>query len=114
MMSVGKLNKIRKYAQKGKTTKLRIYAIYDNNKSVRLAAIDGLSQIADRESAENALMALLADRDSDIRAAAAAALGNARSDYAQVQLSYFCKNEKNETVLSAARSSLTKLDEASL
>ena len=108
---MGKINKINKYVQQGKAASLRIFAIYERDKHIRMAAIDGLGKIVQQEDSENALLALLMEHDPDIRAAAAAAIGNAGSEYAQVQMSYFSKNERNETVLSAARSSLAKLSE---
>ncbi len=112
VMMMDKTKRINRYVKSGKADKLRTFAAYDKEKSVRLAAIKGLGEIADRESSENALLTLLMDSDSDIRLAAVTALGNTRTVYVEIQLSHYCEKETNEKVLGAARPSLEKIRQA--
>ncbi|MDO4339990.1 MAG: HEAT repeat domain-containing protein [Eubacteriales bacterium] len=105
---MSKLEKIRKYVEKGKADKL-IAITHEKDKEIRIAAIEGLGDLIGSEKALNTLVAMLDDQDADIRRAVVHALGKSEGSYVETQLQYCLSHEKNETVLETARESLTKV-----
>ncbi len=105
---MGKIEKIEKLAQKGKASKLVSFT-RDKDKSVRLAAIAGLSKVVENEDALNTLVGLMEDEDQDIRKAVVTALGESKGSYVETKLSYCLSHEKDPQVLEAAREALKKV-----
>lgn len=105
---MGKLEKIEKYAAKGKADKLAALA-HDSDKSVRLDAVSSLGKLTSNEVSLNTLVGMMDDSDADIRKAVAVALGESRGSYVETQLRYCLSHEKDEQVLEAARNSLEKI-----
>ncbi len=104
------IERINKYIKRGNVKKLREFSVFGKDKSIRLAAIDGLGKTAKDEPSVNRLVTLLSDHDVDIRSAAAAALKNTKSTYAQMRLTYFYQNEQTETVLQSSGLSPEKMN----
>ncbi|MCD7832817.1 MAG: HEAT repeat domain-containing protein [Lachnospiraceae bacterium] len=106
-LDMGKIDKINRYAKRRKTGKLRRLA-YDSDRSIRMAAIEGLGKLTGDIVSENALVMLLGDSDSEIAEAAAKALSNSQSSYARVQLEYYYAKKMDKVELEAVRSSYTQ------
>jgi len=81
--------------------------LWDEDKKVRLAAVDALGSLKDARAYEH-LVPLLDDEDNDIRFATAVALGELGDNRAVIPLERACK-DPNRYVRAAALESIQKL-----
>ncbi|MCC8047271.1 MAG: HEAT repeat domain-containing protein [Clostridiales bacterium] len=105
---MGKIEKINKLAEKGKTNQLAAF-VKDKDKNVRLAAIEGLRKVPETEESLNALIGLEDDNDVEIRKAVAITLGHSHGSYVETHLRYRLSHETDENVLAAIRESLANI-----
>lgn len=105
---MGKIEKIQRFVEKGKVDKLAAIT-QENDKEIRMAAVDGLGKLIENEMALYALAGMMDDPDADIRRAVVLALGNGNGSYVETQLQYCLDHEKNGQVLEAAREALKKV-----
>jgi HEAT repeat protein len=84
-----------------------IINLWDNDKKVRLAAIEALGKIGDRHAYDH-LVRMLSDQDHDVRFACVAALGTLGDHRAIGPLSEAC-NDKNGFVRAIAQEMVEKL-----
>ena len=107
---MSKLDKVKKYAEKGKEDKL-IALANDSDKEVRIAAIHGLASIG-KEDSFNALIHMMDDSDTDIKISVIEALGNSHSSYADTHLRYALAHETDAKIQDAIRKALAALKES--
>ena len=107
MSVMSKLDKVQKYVEKGKEAGL-LKLIHDKDKSVRLAAIEGMGKIG-RDDSFNNLVTMLSDDDADIRAASADALGVLKNSHADAHLRYRLGIEKDAKVVEAIKKAVASL-----
>ncbi|MCD8148307.1 MAG: HEAT repeat domain-containing protein [Clostridiales bacterium] len=102
---MGKIEKIEKYAAKGKMDKLTVLA-HDPEKTIRIAVAEKLANMTENATALNILVQMVRDQDADVRKAAVTALGKGSGSYVVTQLQYCLAHEQEEEVLKAAKNSL--------
>lgn len=102
-----KMDKIAKCIEGGKESGLLKLAV-DKDKAVRLAAMAGMGKIGKDESF-NLMVTMLTDEDSEIRAAAATALGDMKNEHASAHLRYRLDKETDPAVLTALKGAISNL-----
>ncbi|MCD7842738.1 MAG: HEAT repeat domain-containing protein [Lachnospiraceae bacterium] len=107
---MGKIDKVAKLVEKGKTDKL-IALAQDKDKEVRLAAIEGLGQVPQTEDSQNVLIRMEEDPDPEIRKAIIKTLGLSGDSYVITHLRLSLSHEKDESVVAAIREALAKIEE---
>jgi len=99
------VSKLRKLGRSA--TEYLIIDLWDEDKKVRLAAVNALASIKDLRAYEH-LVSLLDDGDQDIRFATAVALGELGDERAVPPLEKAC-NDPNRYVRTAALESIQKI-----
>lgn len=106
---MGKIEKVEKLVEKGKTDKLAAMA-QDKDKEVRLAAIEGLGKIPLTEDSQNILIRMIEDPDPEIRKAIVTSLGLSGDSYVETHLRLLLSQEKDVDVVAAIREALAKIE----
>jgi len=104
------VQKVEKWAQKKKISKLISKGLQNDNKEIRIATIAALGKCGD-ETAMHQLIALLRDPDADIRAAAAEALGAMANPRSLEFVKQAMNNESDEKVREKAKLAANQIRE---
>ncbi len=107
---MGKIDKVNKLVEKGKTDKLASLA-QDRDKEVRLAAIEGLGRVPLTEDSQNILVRMIDDPDPEIRRAIVTSLGLSGDSYVETHLRLRLSQEKDASVIPAIREALGRIEE---
>ncbi|MCD7807652.1 MAG: HEAT repeat domain-containing protein [Lachnospiraceae bacterium] len=106
---MGKIEKVAKYVEKGKTDKL-ISLAQDKDKEVRLAAIEGLGQVPQTEDSQNVLIRMEEDPDPEVRKAIIKTLGLSGDSYVITHLRLVLSREKDESMIAVIREALANIE----
>lgn len=105
---MGKLEKIEKFADKGKVDKILPF-LQDADRQVSLRAIQTLGKFTSQMDVMGALAGMMDDGDVVQRKAAAAAFASAEGSYAESVLTHQIEKEKDAGVLEVIRESLAEI-----
>ena len=108
MFGHNKEKKLEKALEKKDVMKICEY-LQDADKAIVIKAMDALSTLKGDESALNALIPWLHNRDKELQIHAALALGKLGNNACMTHLSYQLKNEKDESVKKALTEAIEML-----